>query len=334
MERLQKVPIYYRQPRVADGEIYFRRAGPAEWRGDVLANGTHVTVTYDSLGFRNPPDLVDWDIVVVGDSFVELGYLAWDDLYTTAIGDQLGLSVKNLGVSHVGPLTYSFYLSKYGKAPSTKEAVCVFFEGNDLDDLEREERDLARYRETGERPVRKIERTTSLVKAMSVLVNRTVNRVIRVDPAAIRETQTYNAFFVSAAKSVAIEVGPQRTYGPSADQIVALDRALARWAATSRSLGLRPWLAYMPSRRRVLNGHLRFEEGVSPDVRNYEPSTMPATVGALCGKNGIRFVDLAPRLRAAADGGVLPYNETDAHLNLAGCAVVAAALAEALETRP
>ena len=330
LEALQKVPIYYRQPRVPVGDIYFRRDGPAVWTGDVLANDVHVTVAYDSLGFRNPPELEDWEIVVVGDSFVELGYLTWGDLFTTAIGKHLDLRVKNLGVSHVGPLTYNFYLSSYGKAPSTTEAICVFFEGNDLNDLEREMNDLTEYRETGLRPTRNVKKTTSFLKASSILINRVTNRFIPVDPGAIRESQRYNAFFVSAAETIAVGVGAESKHELSPDQESNLKHALARWASEADALGLRPWLAYMPSKRRVLHGHLRFQDNVPQELVAYDPSNLPKSVKDLCAEHGIGFIDLSLSLRAAADRGVLPFNETDAHLSLSGCRVVAETVAEEL----
>lgn len=77
---------------------------------EAYRNERPVTVAYDEQGFRNPDDLIDWDIVVVGDSFVELGYLPYEDLYTTRLGRLLGCRVKNLGCSYTGPFTYDYYL--------------------------------------------------------------------------------------------------------------------------------------------------------------------------------------------------------------------------------
>ena len=84
------VPIYYRRPIFHAGEGVFRRPGPASWHGKVLtafmrtrgaselwyADERPVVVEYDALGFRNPTDLTNWEVVVTGDSFVELGFLS------------------------------------------------------------------------------------------------------------------------------------------------------------------------------------------------------------------------------------------------------------------
>ena len=101
-------------------------------------NEREVTITYDSEGFRNPEDLRDWKMVFAGDSFTELGYLPYEDLFTTHLGALLHTSVKNLGVGYTGTLTQTYYLKLYGKSASTTDAFLVFFEGNDLDDLLRE----------------------------------------------------------------------------------------------------------------------------------------------------------------------------------------------------
>ena len=173
-------PTYFRWPTDPIGDIYFKRPGPETYVGkplttflmksdipnDSYQDEAQITATYDANGFRNPTDLFDWEIVMVGDSFVELGYLDYEDLYTTLIGKILSLRVKNLGVSYTGPLTYIYYLRNYGKALSTRHAIMVFFEGNDLEDLSVENNSLERYKALGERPYRNFIKQSSLIRAI------------------------------------------------------------------------------------------------------------------------------------------------------------------------
>jgi len=149
---ISRIPIYYRGPTVKTGDYFARREGPARWEGKVLsqfleclgssdstyADEPKVVITYDQHGFRNPEGLVDWEIVVVGDSFVETGYLPYEDLFTTHIQSLTGKRVKNLGVSYTGNLTHIQYLKEYGHASSTETAMLVFFEGNDIRETVRE----------------------------------------------------------------------------------------------------------------------------------------------------------------------------------------------------
>src|SRR5205814_7470894 len=98
-------------------------------------------------------------------SFVELGYLPMDQLFTTILGQSLGLRVANFGTSYTGPLTQLSYLQDYGIAQSTRRSVIVFFEGNDLSDLSAESADAEKLKLTGKRPYRKFTKQPSAIKA-------------------------------------------------------------------------------------------------------------------------------------------------------------------------
>jgi hypothetical protein len=74
---------------------YLKRAGATH--GDIayalhLANAPlyPYEVAYDRNGFRNPRDLTEAEIVVLGDSFVEGGSVAADDLLTATLGRFVG----------------------------------------------------------------------------------------------------------------------------------------------------------------------------------------------------------------------------------------------------
>lgn len=330
LEALQRVPIYFRQPRVPDGDIFFRREGPAVWEGDVLADGNRVTVAYDSLGFRNAPDLDDWEVVVVGDSFVEMGYLPMDAIFTSELARLLKLRVKNLGVSYVGPLTYCHYLAAYGKAKSTTDAVCVFYEGNDLEDLERELRELETFHETGQRPVRVIEKNTSFLKALSLSVNLVLDRARGRN--AARLATISNASLVLGSDTLAVGVGriPPGRSGLTPAQTMNLDEVLAGWSRAASRLHLRPWLAYMPCSRRVWNEQLVFPPETPRSVADATPSDLPELVQGFCAAHGVGFINLGPPLRKATRDGQMVFNPTDLHLSRDGGNVTAEVLAESL----
>src|SRR5262249_34359281 len=159
-EKLERAPICFRKPLIPVGEVYFRRAGPATWTGPILTeslrefgvvpdtnkNEAPVTMTYDSHGFRNPEGMRDWEIAIAGDSFTELGFLRQEQIFTSVMGRLLGIRVLNLGVCATGPLTQLSYLREYGIADHTRNVMIVFFEGNDLADLDREWAALDRWK--------------------------------------------------------------------------------------------------------------------------------------------------------------------------------------------
>lgn len=337
----ENVPIFYRQPTEPAGDVFFRRPGPALWTGKVLSAGVAlngflddaygdepaVSVTYDAEGFRNPADLRDWEIAVAGDSFVELGQLAYDDLFTTRLGAALDVRVKNLGVSYIGPLSALYYLAHYGKAPSTRRVLLVFFEGNDIADLEREQEAVDRFRTTRQREYRVLPPPqASFVGPMYHWLSTVVNR---------QRTLSRNAYYETDHGSLPVWVLYRP---PPPDELSAAQRGLlasvvASLAQVADALGVEPWLIYMPCKRRVLHGRLRFTAGADAQVAAWQPNRLPAFMGAIAARHSVRFFDLTPALVAATEGGRLTYNSVgDTHLNREGSLVVAEALAGALST--
>ncbi len=335
----QRNPIFYRQPIEPIGEAFFRRPGPDEWTGKVLTAGAArvnvveptfadeqvLTFRYDSNGFRNPPDLKDWQIVVVGDSFTELGYLRDEDLFTTILSQRLGVRVKNLGVGSTGPLTHACYLRHYGKAPSTQQAVLVFFEGNDVKDFNEERQRLEDFKKTGKKPSRDLEskRQTSFLVALATAVTAEKKQ-----PGS---TQNAIAKWETHEQPVTLTYNPPDPDQLDADTQQALDAAVRDWATVSKELGMTPWLAYMPCKRRVLHDVLVFNPDTPRRHVEWKPNQLPQHIERLCQTHGIRFIDLTPALIEQTDREQMTYNPLwDTHLNQHGSQVVAETLAEHL----
>jgi hypothetical protein len=345
-----RTPIFYRQPIVPLGNGLFRRPGPARWEGqvvtplmkragvpeDLIPDEPPVLVRYDSEGFRNPEGLDDWEVVVAGDSFTELGQLPDAALFTSRLGEQLSLRVKSLGVSWTGPFSQTSYLERWGGAPSARHAVLAFFEGNDIDDAAREARMLEAARgsrdapSSGPSPMRldAIRPQSSFVEAIRTLFVRLRGPAPRHLP---------NAGFETGAGVVPVSItyappDPARIPARVADPV---RRALGEWARTARLLGLQPWLLYLPAKHRVLHGHLRFTGEAEPRFVRWRPTGLPGWIQRGAERQGIRFLDATPALRADADAGLLPYNAVwDNHLNARGAEIVARVLAEVLRSAP
>ncbi len=338
-------PIYYRQPIEPIGDAFFRRPGPESWTGQVLAtqlkrvNAAEQdayadeptrTYEYDLLGFRNPRELQDWDVVFVGDSFTELGYLPHEELVSSLVGKELGVPVKNLGCSYTGTLTHNFYLREYGKSPGTRRAILVFFEGNDIKDALLEQDRLDAFRTNNIREYRDLgsQRQTSFLRA-SVKV---VQQAIAAKRGAITNE---NAKFPSADGEIPVTLLYSARnldlMEPAAQQ--ALKAGVEGWAATSRELGLEPWLVYMPVKHRVVHGLVHYLDSAGDELSNWQPSDLPEHVANVCDQHGINFIDSTPALIETAKNGQLPYNAIwDTHLNSLGTKVVADVIVERLRT--
>lgn len=339
-----RLPPFNRVPRVPTGEVFFRRDGPQAWTGAVIRASLElhrrpvpevyrdepvIEVRHDRWGFREEEGWEDWEIAVVGDSFTELGTVAWEDLFTTRLARRLGCRVRNLGVSGTGPLTHLHYLRAYGDAPSLRQVVVVFYEGNDLEDMAREEEDLDRFRATGERPDRRIVPQTSLLVGM-VEVARGLGRGSL--PGIEREPVHR---YLSAAGPVPVHltgVLPRDRRLPE-DVVARLERFLGEYGVWARERGVAAWVAYMPSKARVLHGRVEYDRWKPQGREPWWPEELPGLVEAACGRHGVGFVDLTPGLveTSLEHGGLLFNPLEEVHLNAAGSIRVAGLLAEQLE---
>ena len=342
-EQWLAIPTYFQKPVVPTGEAYFRRSGPQRYEGQVLntrlsqlrivpnpfADERRVTVDYDADGFRNPLDLEDWVVAVTGDSFTELGYLVDDELHTSILARELGVPVKNLGVSQTGNLSQVSYLRDYGLAPSTRHLVVLWFEGNDPLETMMESRELARLRETGQRPLREFEVQSSFLRAVYDWI---------VHPRNKGEHDLTHALFPSSEGDLPVTVNfaprdfPDLPAEFIEDTRAALELAFGQLARLAQDQGATAWLFYMPCKLRVHREGLRFIDRTPERIRSWEPSRLPESIAAMCEAQGIRFQDLTPALRAAArESGELLYNTVyDTHLNARGAAVVGEQLARVL----
>ena len=338
----RQVPVFYRQPTVPTGEVFFRRTGAQTWTGQVIStrmsqlgyqpnpylDESVISVVYDDDGFRNRPGVSDWRIAVAGDSFTELGHLSDDELFTSVLASKLGVSVRNLGTSYTGPLSHLSYLRDYGVAAGTTHSIIIFFEGNDLEDLAAEYEDLRHWKETGQRPYREFKKQSSFVKAIAQLA-----KLVKHAATHDKEDLT-TAYFKATPSDIPITLGyaPEGSPDMSKETMRRLDYFLTQYAGFGHDRQIEVWLAFMPSKLRALHGKIEFSASAAERFRNWQPTDLPDVVSALCDEHGIGFLDLTPALTTGTDiENRLLYNSMyDTHLNEAGSRVVGQELARHL----
>ena len=149
-----------RQGYVRDPDLLYRHEAHYRERGsfvrgnigEALCLPAHppesFDLRYDQHGFRNDEDMDRANVVVIGDSYVESPMLPNSALMTTALRKSLGTTVANLGVIGYGPEQELIVLKRYALNLQPKTIVWVFFEGNDLLQLNPEEED-SRYGAVG-----------------------------------------------------------------------------------------------------------------------------------------------------------------------------------------
>lgn len=335
----RRVSPYYRIPIVPTGEVYFRRPGPLKWHGQVLsseikrlglapnpyAEDPPITVEYNAYGFRNPEGMLDWEIAVAGDSFTELGYLPYEAMFTSLISKRLNVSVANLGVSYTGPLSQLSYLRDYGFSKKTKHLIIMFFEGNDLGDLDREYRALQRWRETGTRELLEFKRQSSFLKALK-------QQIINVSQRYSEKHKT--AYFKTVDGDVPISLAytPPNSSDLSKDTMIQLHYFFKEYAALGTSRHVKIWIGYLPCKERVLNGQIVFAINTDEKYKRWKPTDLPTFIAQLADQYNINYIDFTSELiKETKTKGLLMYNSLyDTHLNNQGALVVARVLANKL----
>ena len=342
LQARQAYPIWSREPDKPLPEVYFQHNGPASWTGqpiralEVLRKGTDeayvnepvITVDYDKDGFRNPADLKDWDTVVVGDSYTELGYLPYEDLSTTVAAKSTGMRIKNLGVCDSGLLAYASFLKHFGSAPSCKRVVFVMFEGNDVQDTTAEHEALDRFNRTGERDCKEIAPQYSFVHAVTDLVRNRANMP--------KPQRFQNAWFLGGGKELPVTVSIELPVNPQSmtpSQILGTKEGIKALGTAARAMNLRASLVYVPVNNRVYHGLLRFADSLPQEIREWKPHDLPEWVAENCKEQGISFHSALPPLRAKAEQGHFLHNRIlDCHVNAEGAHILGQVIADALKS--
>lgn len=337
---IEGYPIYYRHAREPTGEVFFKRKGPDQWEGqvlrtamiqygmkfDVYTDERSTKTIYDQDGFRNPESLLEWDIAVAGDSFTELGYLDYQELFTTVAMRQLNTHIRNLGVSHTGMFSQIHYIEKFGDSPDLKHGLIVFYEGNDLVDSEKEYQELKKFHETGERPKLEVVPQSSFIRKIGSLINRGKRNPPKQRPDAY--------FLTSHGEKVPITLA-WLAVDPSELTIAQkeiMEVAFKTWADTAMEMEIKPWIVFVPTKLRVLFGHLEFHPSADPQFEAWKPNAFPLWIKSLSIKHGIAFMDTTPALVKELQEGNLPFNSLfDPHLSSSGSRAVGEVIANHLK---
>jgi hypothetical protein len=300
---------------------HLRRAGVT--RGD-LASAFHLAdaplypydVAYDRNGFRNPRELSTAEVVVLGDSFVEGGLVAADDLLTATLGRLLGCTVANLGQSAYGPQQELAVLRRHATPLRPRFCIWVFYEGNDLGDVERYEV-LRRGEGRAVGAGRSTPRERSFGRNALGMLARRLGPVL--DPGMV-ERAPWGTFREADGRWTRLFFRDRGGPMPGRE-LVALDKVVSVLTdadAACAASGSPLLVVFAPQKFRVYKDYCTFR----PDnpcarwVLDDLPERLRARVGAI--GTGISFLDLTPALAAEAARGRLLYFADDTHWSAEG----------------
>jgi hypothetical protein len=298
---------------------YLKRVGVTQ--GDIaLAHhlaGTRLypyTVMYDRNGFRNACDLSTAEVVVLGDSFVEGGLVPVDDLITTTLGRLLGRTVANLGQSAYGPQQELAVLKRYAASLHPRLCIWMFYEGNDLDDVERYER--LRYG-NGQTTTPSTSWERSFARDTLGAIAQRLGRGLNPDSAEQAPQGTFQNNDGQKMRLLFPNRGVQRSYQKHAalDKVISvLSAAMTACTANQTSL----LVVFAPEKFRVYRNYCEFR----PDnpCAGWGLDDLPERLGARVATLGprIAYLDLTPALMAEAAQGRLVYFADDTHWSADG----------------
>src|SRR5215217_5371912 len=89
--------------------------------------------SYTSDGFRSNSSAPPFDVLVLGDSYIEIGE-SDDSTFSEQLKQVSGLSTVNLGRGWYGPPQYLEVFKRYGLRTQARYALLAFFSGNDAED--------------------------------------------------------------------------------------------------------------------------------------------------------------------------------------------------------
>lgn len=93
---------------------------------------TNITFSTDNKGFRNSAANDNFDIVAVGDSFVEGANVSDEECWPLILGNLQDKSVYNLGMTGTPPIQYLARFVNHGLSLKPKVAIFMIYEGNDF----------------------------------------------------------------------------------------------------------------------------------------------------------------------------------------------------------
>jgi hypothetical protein len=279
---------------------------------------------YDQHGFRNDEDRDRADVVVIGDSYVESPMLPNSSLMTTTLKNMSGASVANLGISGYGPEQELIVLKRYALNLQPTTIVWVFFEGNDLLQLNGEEEEPDQTLQDTEAPHDDYW-MRSLTRNLLVLSKN-----------AARTCVPHQTYLQYRGQFQTMNGGQRELFfweksGPlrlkDRARLERLRTILREADDLVRQRGARFMVAFAPTSARVHHGLNNFEPS-TPQMQNWVMNNLPDEFEHML-RNvspGIEFIDLTVPLREAAAAGVLTYIPDDTHWTAEGQRVAGEAI--------
>jgi hypothetical protein len=327
-----------------------------EFRGELYSPRFGVEVppmtyhaSYTDAGFRTNSSMSPFDILVVGDSFIEVGE-SDDSTLSEWLKQESGLSAMNLGRGWYGPHQYLEVFKRYGLGTNARYAIFAFFSGNDAEDT----RQYMRWQKGGQRGnyysfvvgrQNFFVRYFYAVRDTFGVIRSWLKRHFEQSPGSIADLAVGNGTDpdVGLIRLNAHLVPMYFIYwNQPATSTQLLERpewksiraVIGQFKALARQENMIPIIVFIPTKAEVYG--TRFDQGSGTrflsriqEQLQFERNTSEALV-AICAEEQVRLVNLLPVFQVLAGEGELLYYPFDTHWNSTGRRAAAKALAQAI----
>jgi hypothetical protein len=353
---LDRLPYYYLKARFVPDPVLIARNRPglvvnsSQYYGDRYSPLYRVDVqpftqekyTLDQEGFTNLDARQPVDVVVLGDSYVELQMNAYDS-FGKRLAKVSGRTVANLGVGAYGPFQYLEMLKRYGLEKAPKYALFCFFEGNDLKDTLIY---LDWQRGIGFGFLSMLSKPFPLrylvaLKDAALFAVQTVSMPIQTvlagkdgpndahpDIAVVRlGSETHKVVLTESDVRPPAKIRSSREWH-------ALTTILEEFKAVATANGIVPMVVFIPTSAHIYAEYSTAQSGANwlrlRDAQASGRANIEKSMILLTEELGLRLIDLAPAFDRAAAEGKLLYYPFDTHWNSEGRQVAAEVVAEAI----
>lgn len=330
-----------------DRELGFRRRPHDHWverpTSDIEEEWTlqpplrdPIVFTYDRWGYRNPVDIEQADVVLIGDSYVEGSYVSDEDTAARRLEARLDRPIANLGVAGYGTRQEFLVLKSDGLRFQPKVVVWFFFEGNDLyDDHSFENFLLAAPpspEETATRPEGLAYDQGWKMRSFSIAL---LERLRRWSAPVFPSNAPYFArLAVPGASGQTVFFADYNGLPWSAWMADRWERArgtLESVAHFSRAQGIDVLFVLVPTKFRVYRPYVNFDDGSS--CRTWSIWPVAELFSEFCQSAGVPCLNLTVPFQEAVRDGGMPYAIMDSHWSPEGHDLVAELLATELRQR-
>jgi SGNH hydrolase-like domain, acetyltransferase AlgX len=331
----------YKLTTASNGNLYSSEYG-------VSVTAIQNVRSYTEMGFRVNSSSPPYQVIVIGDSFLEIG----DDAGTLSerLQAESGLSTFNLGRGWYGPYQYLELFRKYGIALKPKYALFCFFGGNDIHDI----KEYERWRREGVYYFYRGELSKSFLARYLIALSDTGSYVLKLAKDFSRE---FHALKNRSTKFNGSEIHPglgmirigrmehkMKVTGwdleGSPEQLLAskewqtLRSLLTTFRQLCRENGIEPVLVYIPSKIEVYADYATADSGqeFKRKLEKHYPYRNNASeaITILSKELNLSLINLLPYFKRLTEQGELLYYPFDSHWNFYGTNAAAKFIAMAL----